>query len=202
MARWRRPRPYSQRDDPSEPFGRESKARGLAHENNGCAATVGSRMLDFDSGGAINVRGGQLRHKLRDPDGQTGNTPTLSLNDIADAWQRGWGREYHLAGANERTWSHIVQLLREGRMVHATGDSGLLDGACSEGQDVEHSIAIHPDTRIYRGKRQRLVLDPWCYRQGSNGIGRYRWLDEDDLRRYSAALGHQHAWTRRRAPLA
>lgn len=202
MARWRRPRALSERHDPTEPFGRESAARGLAHENNGCCPTAAAACLDFHTGGAVRTRGGALRHKLANPNGSTPKTPTLNLNDVRDAWRRGWGQTLHVADElTERTWAHIDKMAREGRMVIVNGDSGLLDGACSEGQDTEHSVALHPDRRVFEGKLQRLIMDPWCYRVGTNGLGRYRWIDNADLKRYAAAMHYQHAWTQRRSPL-
>lgn len=196
MARYRRPRPLSQRDDPTEPHGNESRRRGLVHENNGCAATAGAVALDYHTGGRVQTRGGALRHKLPDPDGSTPDTPTLNLGDIQRAWRRGWNEELEIAGPNQRTWDHIVAMVAQGRMVLVATDSGDLDGSCSEGQDTEHMIGLHPDTQ----PGLVLVHDPWCYRAGTNGLGRFRWLKRGDVKEAARGLGFQHGWTKRRSP--
>lgn len=179
MARYRRPRALSQRNDPSEPH--------ATHENNNCTMCSGAMALDYHTAGKVRVRGGDLRHKQPD---QVGGT---DLNDLAIAWSK-----YGQTLGQGQGWSAIKARLAEGRCIVLQGDSGDLDGSCSESQDVAHAILVHPDT--LEGKR--LVADPWCYVQGSAGLGKWMWLDSGDVYRYAAKLGFRFAFTKRQPRIA
>src|SRR3990172_12471426 len=79
MARYRRPRALSQRNDPSE--------NHLNHRNNGCTATSTATALDYHTAGRIRKRGGALRHQLPNPDGRRPGA-TLGLDDAQDMFRK------------------------------------------------------------------------------------------------------------------
>jgi len=195
MARYRRPRALSQRRDPSEPH--------IRHENSGCTATAASVVLDFHSSGAIRKRGGDLRHSLPNPD--TGSLPgtTLNLEDMQVAWRRvgkatPLGPQTLLISAG---WAAMKQRRAEGRMLILQGDSGDLDGSCSESQDVAHAVALHPDDPPPDKSGHWLISDPWCYLTGSNGLGRWRWIDRDAVYDYAKKLSFRFGYSRRQPRL-
>jgi len=180
MARYRRPRALSQRNDPSEPH--------VAHENNNCTMVSGAMALDYHTAGLIRKRGGDLRHKQLD---QVGGT---DLSDVAYAW-----RKYGQTLAIAQGWAGIRTRLGEGRCIILQGDSGDLDNSCSESQDVAHAVLVHPDTH---SSGAWLIADPWCYVAGSNGLGKWQWLVREDVYRYAAKLGFRFAYTRRQPKIA
>lgn len=180
MARYRRPRALSQRRDPSEPH--------VAHENNNCTMVSTAMAIDYATVGQRRPRGGDCRHKQADQVGGTG------LDDAQVA-----ARKYGVTLTLGQGWAAIKQRRGEGRCLILQGDSGDLDGSCSEGQDVEHAILLHPDTDP---SGRWLVCDPWCYVVGSNGLGKWRWLDREDVYRYAAKLGFRFAYTKRQPPIA
>ena len=201
MARYRRPRALSQRRDPTEPFGGESSARGLNHENHNCTATSAAMALDAASNGLLRKRGGDMRHKLPNP--STGENPgvELSLGDAKTAMAR-FGYTLWVAGypnASPTTWAAMKQRRAEGRLLIVQGDSGDLHGACSEGQDTGHAVVIHPDDGV---SGYWLVGDPWCYTTGTNGLGKWKWVDRDDVWDFAQDLGFLFAYTKRLARIA
>jgi hypothetical protein len=161
--------------------------------------TAAAMALDYHTGGNIQKRGGNLRHSLRNPD--TGSSPgvTLNLDDAKEAWRK-FGENLTIAPSGEEDWEHIAQRLNEGRMVIMQGDSGDLDQSCSENQDVGHAIAVHPD-RDPNQPGKRLVADPWCLTEGTNGLGKWRWISVESIKRYARKepLSYNHAYTRRRS---
>ena len=185
MARYRRPRALSQRNDPSEPH--------IRHENANCSPTSGAAALDYHTGGIVRKRGGDLRHLLPNP--ETGVNPgtTLSLEDVRIAWKR-LGQVLTIS----QGWEAIKLRRREGRCIIIQGDSGDLDRSCSESQDVAHAVLLHPDDGP---AGDWLIMDPWCYVAGSNGLGKWRWIDRDDIYAYAKALGFRFAFTRRQPKL-
>lgn len=192
MARFRRPPALSQRGDPSEAH--------IQHENNGCTATSAAAALNAHTNGSVALRGGFLRHSLANPDGRRPGS-TLGLDDAQDMWRRaprriGKASQTLLLGAG---WAGIKQRRLEGRCVIIQGDSGNLDGSCSESQDVAHAILLHPDD----GPRgEWLIMDPWCYVKGSRGVGKWRWIDQDDVRAYATKLDYAFAFTKRLPKIA
>jgi len=204
MARFYRPRALSQRRDPTEPFGGESAARGLDHENHNCSATGCATAVDAATDGAKKPRGGDVRHKLRNPN--TGENPgvELSLGDAKAAAAK-YGVTLTVAGspnASPTTWAAMKQRRQERRLLLVQGDSGDLDRACSEGQDTGHLVVIHPDDPPPDKSGCWLVEDPWCYLPGSRGLGKWRWLDRDDIWDFCQDLGFRFAYTRRLTRIA
>lgn len=189
MARYRRPRALSQRKDPSEAH--------LNHENNNCTPTSAAVALDYHTGGAIKKRGGHLRHILNNPN--TGRYPgvQLSLDDAEDAWRK-LGQDLK----QESGWENMKLRRREGRMLILQGDSGDLDGSCSESQDVGHAIAVHPDDPPADKPDHWLVMDPWCYLAGSEGLGKWRWIKRSSVYAYAKKMDFRFAYSRRRARIA
>ena len=189
MARYRRPRALSQRKDPTEPH--------LTHENNNCTVTSAAAALDYHTGGAIKKRGGTLRHVLPNPN--TGSSPGvgLSLVDAKVAWNH-----FSQTLVLDEGWENMKLRRREGRMLILQGDSGDLDGSCSESQDVAHAIAIHPDDPPADKLDYWLVMDPWCYLIGSEGLGKWRWIKRSAVYNYAKKMNFRFAYTRRRARIA
>ena len=186
MARYRRPRALSQRHDPSEPH--------LNHENNNCTPTSAAAALDYHTGGAIKKRGGDLRHRLPNPN--TGMFPgvQLSLPDMEVAWKK-FGQTLEL----DSGWADIKTRRAEGRCLILQGDSGDLDGSCSESQDIGHAILVHPDSPPPDKPGCWLVMDPWCYVEGSAGLGKWRWIKVTKIYNYARKNKFLFAYTRRRS---
>ena len=184
MARYRRPRALSQRNDPSE--------KHVNHENNGCTATSTAMALDYHTAGRIQKRGGALRHQLPNPDGARPGA-TLGLDDAQVMFRKN-GQTLLLG----QGWAEMKQRHNEGRGLVIQGDSGDLDGSCSESQDVAHAIFVHPDTNL---TGDWLVSDPWCLAKAGIGLGKWRWIDRDDIYTYAKALGFRFAYTRRQPRL-
>jgi hypothetical protein len=189
MARYRRPRALSQRKDPSEAH--------LTHENNNCTPTSAAAALDYHTGGTIKKRGGHLRHSLPNPN--TGSSPGVGLS-LVDA-RVAWGK-FNQTLVLDDGWANIKARRLEGRMLILQGDSGDLDGSCSESQDVGHAIAIHPDTPPADKPGGWLVMDPWCYLAGSDGLGKWRWIKISAIYKYASKSSFRHAYTRRRSRIA
>ena len=207
MARYERYRALSQRKDPTEPNRGDTPAEGLDHENHNCQPTGAAAGLEHHTHGKVKKRGGDLRHLLPKPD--TGSLPGVELNlhDMKVAWAK-LGFKLIIAGeealAKNRItgWKGIKQRRAEGRFLLVIGDSGELDGACSEGQDTGHLIAVHPDDPPAIHSGDWLTMDPWCYRAGTKGLGKWRWLDRDDVWDFSRRLDFEFAYTRPLTKLA
>jgi hypothetical protein len=180
MTRYFRPTALSQRNDPSEPH--------LAHENNNCTCTATAEAVRAATNNAKTPRGGDIRHKQSD---QVGGTDLLDVKTAA--------AKYGVTLTLGYGWAEMKQRRAEGRFLIIQGDSGDLDGACSEGQDVAHAIGVHPDDGA---SGYWLIQDPWCYVKGSKGIGKWRWIDRDDVYAYAKKLGFRFAYTKRLTKIA
>jgi len=204
MARFYRGRALSQRRDPTEPNRGDTAKEGLDHENHNCSATGAGKAVDSATDGAKRPRGGDMRHSLPRPN--TGENPgvELSLGDAKKACGK-FGVTLTVAGAtgaSPTTWAAMKQRRQERRLLLVQGDSGELDRGCSEGQDTGHLIVVHPDDPPPEKSGQWLVMDPWCYLPGSRGLGKWRWLDRDDIFDFAQKLGFRFAYTRRLTRIA
>lgn len=166
MVSYFRPVPLSQLHDPSEPH--------LAHERMNCTCAVCATAVRAATSGAKQPRGGDIRHKQPD---QVGGT---DLNDITIA-----AAKYGVKLTKGHGKAEMIQRRREGRFLILQGDSGELDGSCSEGQDTAHAVGVHPDDNPPASHSgDWLIGDPWCHIKGTNR-GKWRWLDRDDVFAYA-----------------
>ena len=182
MARYFRPIPLSQRNDPTEPH--------LRHANSNCTMACAANAVRYATLGLKRPRAGDMRHRQSDQDGPTG------LDDAKQA-----ANTYGVTLTLSAGWAAIKARRAEGRCLILQGDSGDLAGSCSEGQDVLHAVFLHPDDPPPDKSGYWLISDPWCNVAGTN-TGKWRWLDRDDVYDYAKKLDFRFAYTRRQPRIA
>jgi hypothetical protein len=143
-------------------------------DSENCTMAVGAMALDFQTGGRIQVWGGELRKHQSD---QTGGT---DLGDVGRAW-RYYGET--LDERNRNTWRDATDELRAGNPVLAQGDYDQFTGAnsCQPTFLGDHCVLVLPESRMAAGRLQWLTADPLCA-----GFG---WRDAVVLQRYAEKLG-------------
>jgi hypothetical protein len=157
--------------DPKEPWRGESNAKGDEHAWNNCTMTSGAMALDYQTKGAKQLWGGDLRHAQSDLSGGT------DLSDLKQAWAR---KGQTLLIRSGQGWAGVIASLREGRavVIQGTGDT--------------------PGSGTYKGPHAAIWLPDRAW--GDPLANKWQRVDNGDIRRWAERLNSriQFAVTRAR----
>ena len=148
-----------------------------------CTMESGAMALDYQTGGRVQVWGGQLvKHSGRDE--STILKRGTNLGNVQTAWRHHGETLFVRSGG---TWSDVERAIDQGRAVILQGDYDVFTMAerCQDSFDEDHAIMLLPErtgSRILRG-------DPLC--------SDFDWVEASQLRRYAEKLGRRFMGKRR-----